>query len=97
MKVLLVYSETKPELTKQLLMEWGFFVDSYCKNLYFSDDNLQVFQKYVIDHDIDLVIPIGTDAELFCDFFKQLGWPDRFLVSSMSDLVSKLFKDEKDN
>ena len=94
MKVLLVVSGTKPELTKSLLIEWGCFVDIYDKNLYFSDDNLEVFQRYVMDHDIDFIIPMGADAELFCGYFKQLSnWPNRFMVGSMRDLLKNLINE----
>jgi len=94
MKILLVYSEKKPELTKALLLEWGCFVDSYNKNLYFSDDNLKMFTSYVVDNNIDFIIPIGQDAELFCGYFKQLSnWPNRFLLGSMRDLLAKLVKE----
>jgi len=90
MKILLVVSRTNPELTKKLLLEWGFFVDIYDKDLYFSDDTLEKFREYVFKHNSDIIISLGEDADLFCSYFYgKTGWP---WIGSMQEFIGKTFR-----
>jgi len=91
-KILLVISRGEGSLTKQLLLEWGFSVDIYKQDLDFSKSSLDKFQSFVVNHDIDLVIPLGEDASVFCDGFKKLyRWP--FVVSSISEILNKIINE----